>query len=259
MCHATHEAQAFQQIVIDFEKRSGFFRVPGQRTRCEHAARMRGIERRRAISMRLSEDDGALRDDTVNVIDGARNELLEQIERLLVAEPIEPGPEFFGRMNLFHADAGGLRARLEQPGTGDARHEFPERAVVENVDEFGHKDTRFSGLRAHGQLVAKITDSGEAHAGDAEMLAEGGNVLHVKFVERDDAVDGLRPRGVAHRVDQALERQLFRHGENFIDTFEWPIGVAELFDGQEKHAAADRFASADEFLTLFEGSDTKDG
>src|SRR2546425_12434715 len=91
------------------------------------------------------------------------------------------------------------------------------------------------------------------------MLAEGGDILHVKFVERDDAVDGLRSRGVAHRVDQALERQLFRHGENFIDTFEWPIGVAELFDGQEKHAAADRFASADEFLTLFEGHDTKDG
>src|SRR6266571_2962146 len=172
VCHATHEAQAFQQIVIDFEKRSGFFRVPRQRTRCEHTARMRGIERRRAISMRLREDDGALRDHTVNVIDGARNELLEQIERLLVAEPIEPGPEFFGRMNLFHADAGGLRARLEQPGTGDARHEFPERGVVENVDEFGHQDARFSGLRAHGQLVAKITDSGEAHAGDAEMLAE---------------------------------------------------------------------------------------
>src|SRR6266581_2848745 len=122
VCHATHETQAFQQIVIDFEKRSGFFRVPGQRTRCEHAAGMRGIERRRAISMRLSEDDGALRDDTVNVIDGARNELLEQIERLLVAEPIEPGPKFFGRMNLFHADAGGLRARLEEPRTGDARH-----------------------------------------------------------------------------------------------------------------------------------------
>src|SRR6266705_733757 len=79
--HATHETQALQQIVIDFEKRSGFFRVPGKRARCEHTARMRGIERRRAISMRLSEDDGALRDHTVNVIDGARNELLEQIER----------------------------------------------------------------------------------------------------------------------------------------------------------------------------------
>jgi len=91
------------------------------------------------------------------------------------------------------------------------------------------------------------------------MLAEGGDILHVKFVERDDAVDGLRPRGVAHRVDQALERQLFRHGENFIDTFEWPIGVAEFFDGQEKDATVNRFASADEFLTLFEGSDTKDG
>src|SRR5437899_1078367 len=80
-------------------------------------------------------------------------------------------------MNLFHADPGGLRTRLEQPGTGDARHEFAKTVVVENVDEFGHEHAGFAGASAHGHLVSKIAHAGEAHARDAQMLAQRRNIF----------------------------------------------------------------------------------
>src|SRR6266403_6305351 len=162
-------------------------------------------------------------------------------------------------MNLFHADAGGLRAGLEQPRTGNPRHEFAKIIVVENVDEFGDEDAFLSCSLAHGQLVAKISNGGEAHAGDAQMLTESGDVLHVEFIERDDAINGLRPANIAHGVKEILQRKLFRHVEDFVDTFEWPLRVAKFFDGQEKDTAADRFAGADKLMTLFVGADTKNG
>ena len=135
-------------------------------------------------------------------------------------------------MNLFHTNAGGLRTGLEQPGTGNPGHEFAKFIVVENVDEFGDQDAFLAGPCAHGQLVAKIANGSEAHAGNAEMLTEGRDVFHVEFIERDNAIDALRPCSIAHGVNQILQRKFFRHGEDFVDTFERPRSVAEFFDGQ---------------------------
>src|SRR6266404_5088212 len=162
-------------------------------------------------------------------------------------------------MNLFHANAGGLRTRLEQPGVGNAGHEFAKTIVIEAVDEFGDQYASFAGAGAHGQLVAEVTDGGQAHAGNAEMLAEGGNILHVEFIESDDAIDGMRPGRVTHRINQTLLRKIFGHGEDFVDTFERPRGVAKLFDGQEKNEASHGFAGADKFLALFVGTDAENG
>src|SRR5438876_3368421 len=162
-------------------------------------------------------------------------------------------------MNLLHADAGGLRARLEQPRVGNAGHEFAKTVVIEDVDKFGDEDAGFAGTGAHGQLVAKVADGGEAHAGNAEVLAKGGDILHVKFIERDDAVDVARAGGITDGINQALQRKLFGHGEDFVDAFERPTGVAKFFDGQEKNAAAERLARADKFLALFVGTDAENG
>src|SRR2546428_12556989 len=112
-------------------------------------------------------------------------------------------------MNLLHADPAGLRAGLEQPGVGNPGHEFAEIVVIEDVDEFGDEDASFAGPRAHGQLVAKIPDGGEAHAGNAEMLAEGGDILHVELIERDDAIDGMGSCRVTYGMNQALQGKLF--------------------------------------------------
>src|SRR5260370_17021438 len=109
-----------------------------------------------------------------------------------------------GVMNLFDADAGGLRGGLEQPGVGYAGHKFAKLVVVEDVDEFGDEDAGFAGTGAHGQLVAKIADRGEAHAGNAEMLAEGGDILHVKFIEPDDAIDELGSPNITYEINQAF-------------------------------------------------------
>jgi len=116
-------------MAIDFEQRFGFLRFAGKRTRGENTAVMRSIKRRSAIGMRLCENNAALGNHTINVIDRARNELLEQIERLLIAEMVKQRPKLFRRMNLFHADAGSLRTRLEQPGAGHSRHE-PAKIVI---------------------------------------------------------------------------------------------------------------------------------
>src|ERR1700741_4238537 len=109
-------------------------------------------------------------------------------------------------MNLLHADAGGLRAGLEQPGTGNPGHEFAKFIVVENVEKFGDEDAFLAGPCAHSQLVAKVANGSESHAGNTEMLAEGGDILHVEFIERDDAIDALRPCSIAHGVNETLQR-----------------------------------------------------
>src|SRR6267378_4281353 len=259
MGHSAYKTEALDQIAIDFEERFGFFRFTRKGARREYAAVMRGIERRRTVRVSFTEGNTALPNHAVDMIDPARNELLKQVERLLIAELVEPWPELFLRMNLFHADAGRLRAWLEQPGAGNPGHEFAKMIVVENMDEFRDEDAFFPGPLAHRQLVAKVANGSEAHAGDAEMLAKGGDILHVEFIESGDAIDGLRPCGIAHGVNQILQWKLFRHGEYFVDTFEWPCCVAKFFDGQQKNAAAERFAGADEFLALFVGTDTENG
>src|SRR5207253_9297579 len=69
------------------------------------------------------------------------------------------------------------RRSSDLPGTGNPGHEFANSVVVEQVDEFGDEDAFFPGPLAHSQLVAKIANGSEAHAGDAEMLAKGGDIL----------------------------------------------------------------------------------
>src|SRR5205823_2324644 len=132
-------------MAIDLEERFGFFRFTRKGARREYAAVMRSIERRRTVCVSFSESNTALPNHAVDMIDRAGNELLKQIERLLIAELVEPWPEFFLRMNFFHADAGRLRAWLEQPGTGNPGHEFANSVVVEQVDEFGDEDAFFPG------------------------------------------------------------------------------------------------------------------
>src|SRR5256885_17147452 len=121
-------------MAIDLEKGFGFLAFTRKSARGEYAALMRGVQRRRAIGMGFGEDNAALGNHAVHVIDRAGNELLQQIKRLLIAELVEPVPQLVGVMNLLHAYAGGLRTRLEQPRVGNAGHEFPKTAVIKDGD-----------------------------------------------------------------------------------------------------------------------------
>ena len=69
----------------------------------------------------------------------------------------------------------------------------------------------------------------------------------------------LGPRGKADGVDEVLYWKLFGHEEDFIDGLAGPVSLAEFFDGQQEHAAADGFAGAKEFLAFFVGADTENG
>src|SRR5260370_7409003 len=102
-------------------------------------------------------------------------------------------------MNLFHADTRSLRAGFEQPGTGNAGHEFPKTVVIEDVDEFGHEDARLAGPRTHGQLVAEVADGGETHAGNAEMLTQRPDLFHIEFIEPADPISPIGPLTLTYR------------------------------------------------------------
>ena len=118
----------------------------------------------------------------------------------------------------------------------------------------------FFGAGAHGEFVAEIADGGQAHAGNAQMLAQSGDIFHVEFVERDDAVDGLRSGGVADGVDELLQ-SASSSGMKNISSMDsrGQSRVAQFFDGEQEDAAADRLARAQKFLPLFVGADTEDG
>src|SRR5258705_13322317 len=101
---------------------------------------MGDVQRRRTVDVGLGEEYFTIGNYAVQVVDGAGDELLEEIKRLLIAELIEPGPQVVGLVAFLHADAGGLRSGLEQPGRGNAGHEITNGVVVETGNEFGHED-----------------------------------------------------------------------------------------------------------------------
>src|SRR3974377_1274547 len=106
---------------------------------------MRHIERRRAVSMRLSKKYAAFRHYAVHMIDTSRNELLEKILGLHIAQLLEPRPKLRGGLNFLHADAGRLRAGLQQPRTRYVPHELAQVLIIEDMDKLRHEDADFLG------------------------------------------------------------------------------------------------------------------
>src|SRR5580692_7226756 len=87
-------------------------RIARQGSRREHAALVRGIQRRRAIRVSFGELDFAFRNNSIYVVHAAGNESLQKIFGLMITELIEQWPQLLWLVNLFHSDAGSLRARL---------------------------------------------------------------------------------------------------------------------------------------------------
>src|SRR5712671_6506979 len=148
--HSAKIAEAFDHVTIHFQKIFGFGGIARQSTGGEDAALMRDVQGGRTVDVWLGQEYFTLGNDTVHVVDGAGNELLEKIKGLLIAELIEPRPQVVRIVDFFHADAGGLRAGLEQPGRRNAGHEFANGVVVEDGNEFGDEDSSFLRTGAHG-------------------------------------------------------------------------------------------------------------
>ena len=62
-------------------------------------------------------------------------------------------------------------------GGGTRSMDSFERGVIQRVNEFRHRHAGFLRAAAHGELVAKVANRGEAHARQAQVLAESGRVL----------------------------------------------------------------------------------
>jgi len=189
----------------------------------------------------------------------AWDELLQQVLRLVIAQLVQPRPQLFALVDFLHSDAGGLRARLQQPWPRHAIHEFAQIFVIQHVDEFRNQDTRFPGPHAHRKFVAKIMHRGQAHSGQPQMLANGGDVFQVKFIQRHDAINLPAAGRITHRMQQILQRELIGHEKHFVDGFARPIAFAKFFDGQKINCAAQALTRAQEVLPLFIRGDTQDG
>src|SRR5437667_322399 len=129
-------------------------------------------------------------------------------------------------MNLLHADAGGLRTRLEQPGIGNAGHEFAKTVVIEDMDEFGNEDAGFAGARAHGELVAKVAEGGEAHAGTAGTLAGDTEIAETARRAAPRPLRCARRLRRAHSASRDRASSLFRGARRGI--FRLPARCAGL-------------------------------
>ena len=207
--------------------------------------------------MDFGEHHFAFGNDAIHVEDVAGHELLEQVMRLRVTQLLEQRPKIGGGVDFLHADAGGLRAGLQQPRRFHARHEILQAGVIEHVDKFRDVDAFFFRTPAHGQLVAEMAHGGEAHAGDAEVFAQCRGIFHIEFIERDDAIDRLPTRHVTYGVDDRPGGKFFRHEEHFINGFARPVSVAKFFHRQKQHAPALLLARAHEFLAFFVGGDAE--
>ena len=178
---------------------------------------------------------------------------------MLIAEGVENRPQSFGRIDQLDADGRGLRSRLQHPRARHMVQVIANVIVIQHRNEIGHADPVFERLHPHGQLVAEIAGRGQAHAGDAHVLAQGGGGFHVELVKRNDAVNLLVPRQIGYGFYDFGDRQFGGNIEDVVQAFARPIGIAEFLGRKQKHAAALALALAHEFLPLFVGGDAKKG
>ena len=160
--------------------------------------------------------------------------------------PMEPAKD-----RGFSTHGGGTRSQeLAQPG------------VVQNMNELGYRQPFVAGLGAHGQLVAKISGRAVAHAGHAQVLAQGGRRLHVEVVQRNDAVDLLGARHVADAQQHVFHLPLLLHVrdvEGLVDALLWPRLVGDAMRGQQQHAGALAAALANEVKAFEVAGETEHG
>ena len=99
---------------------------------------------------------------------------------------------------------------------------------------------------------------GAAHAGDAHVLAEVGDGLHVELVEGDEAVEAFGAGQICNRVGDLFEGEALGHGVEVFEDGLRPVGVAELVDGEQDDTAAEGGALLEEGLALLVGADAED-
>ena len=136
--------------------------------------------------------------------------------------------------------------------------ELADALAVERVNEVGDEYAAFARLQAHRQLVAEVARRRVAHAGQAQVLAQGCGGLNVEVVERHDAINLARAREVADGARERVEREVGGHVEEFVNRLARPVGVPKLCARDEHDAAALSLARAHELLPLLVARDAQD-
>ena len=152
--------------------------------------------------MRFRKKYLALGNNSVNMIDLPGNKLLQQIMGLLVAQMIEPRPQFFRGLIFFMPIPEACERGFSNHGAGTLAMNSFEIFVIQNVYELRNQNAGLTCLRAHRQLVAEIAHGGLSHSGQAQMLSQSCHIFQVKFIQRDDAVNVPGTGCIAHRGDQ---------------------------------------------------------
>jgi hypothetical protein len=116
--------------------------------------------------------------------------------------------------------------------------------VVEHVYERGDRDALVARLHTHRQLVAEVARRRAAHAGNAQMLAQVGDCLHVEVVEGDDAVEPARARQITHGIGDVglLEEVDKGHRKELVDSVARPGFVFQVLRGDQNRVTAEAFA-----------------
>ena len=130
------------------------------------------------------------------------------------------------------------------------------------MNELGYSQPFIAGLGAHGQLIAKVSRRAVAHAGHAQVLAQGRRRLHVEVVERNDAVDLLGARHVADAQQHVLHLPLLLHVrdvEGLVNAVLWPRLVGDAVRGQQQHSGALPAALANEVEAFEVAGETEHG
>ena len=132
-------------------------------------------------------------------------------------------------------------ARLEHPGRGDALHPFVELVVVEDAGEVGDEGAGAAWPARAWRACRGSRRWGAAHAGDAHVLAEVGDGLHVEFVEGDEAVERLararyvtvlvtcsrvRPSGMVWKSSRIFGQSAWRSLSTVSSTTRQPMAAA---------------------------------
>jgi len=91
------------------------------------------------------------------------------------------------------------------------------------------------------------------------VLPERGGDLEVELVERDHPLDVLRPGQIADCVDHVLAPLEIRHVEDLVDAVARPVCIPQLLACEEKDAAAEALAFADELLPLEVAGEAENG
>jgi len=207
-------------------------------SRRKHAASMRNIEGRNSIGMGIREQHFSFIHHAVHVENAAWHELFEQKVRLFVAEFIQPGPKFVRLVDFLHADAGGLRAlvsitrELEREPCSLAVHHDLARVQIQ-----GRGRRLLSRAMRMASLSRKYRTVVSPHARNAQVFADGRDILHVEFISATMRLILLCVRRNSPRLITPGSGNSSGMKKHFVDCFMRPVRMAQLFYRQEINAA----------------------